>query len=400
LTIRTRAAPPARLLRGLLTISLPATIISLLVLAAGVEAWVRFTWDPRRGTPGLFISDPVRGQRLAANYDGWFAGVPTHTNNLGFRDDRDYDLAKPAGTFRILVLGDSVTFGHGSVHTYPRLLEDALREWRPDVGWQVWNLGVPGYNTTQVLVHLLDVGPSFQPDLVVVAFYENDLTGNTPIPEPGVAARALAGTVSWVQRHLHSFEFYKRIGLQLAWMTSRKDSFRLRLEHLGTESALLAAAADVHTLPEQRITPYERLSDDQVQANRCVYGEKPSPSLMHDVQRQEGWADWERAVARFRALHRSGAYRIVFFLNMVPPICSDGDFFYEGGTRGFNDFLMRYMSDGMPAVSTVDAFLRRRPSEMPAARGHAIGNANMTKAEVLFDYLSREVLPPLIAPPE
>ena len=63
----------------------------------------------------------MRGQRLAPNYDGWFAGVPVHINGLGFRDARDYALEKGPNTFRILVLGDSVTFGHGSVdeHTYP-----------------------------------------------------------------------------------------------------------------------------------------------------------------------------------------------------------------------------------------------------------------------------------------
>ena len=87
------------------------------------------------------------------SYDGWFAGVPVRINNLGFRDPREYPLEKPPGTFRILVLGDSVTFGHGSLYetTYPYLLEQRLKQWRPSVNWQVWNLGVPGYNTRQEL---------------------------------------------------------------------------------------------------------------------------------------------------------------------------------------------------------------------------------------------------------
>ena len=150
------------------------------MVAAAVEVWVRATWDPRKGRPGFFLSDPVRGQRLAPNYDGWFAGVPVHINSLGCATRASTQLAKGPNTFRILVLGDSVTFGHGSVyeHTYPFLLEQRLKAWRPDVDWQVWNAAVPGYNTSQELAHLLEVGDRFQPDLVIVGFFDNDLIDN------------------------------------------------------------------------------------------------------------------------------------------------------------------------------------------------------------------------------
>ena len=47
--------------------------------------------------PGFYVSDPVLGIRLNPDYDGWFAGVPARINALGFRDHRDYDVAKPAG---------------------------------------------------------------------------------------------------------------------------------------------------------------------------------------------------------------------------------------------------------------------------------------------------------------
>ena len=108
-----------------------ATVVAAVFAAILVEIWVRMSWDDSRGRPGFFLSDPVLGQRLAANYDGWFAGVPAHTNSLGFRDTREYALSKPPGTFRIIVLGDSVTFGHGALFetTYPYLLEQRLREW-------------------------------------------------------------------------------------------------------------------------------------------------------------------------------------------------------------------------------------------------------------------------------
>ena len=132
-------------LRKLLILGLPAALLSVVVAVALIEVWVRVRWDERRGTPGFYVSDAVLGQRLGAGYDGWFAGAPVKINDLGFRDPRNYSLAKTPGTFRILVLGDSVTFGHGAVYetTYPYLLEQRLKQWRPDVEWQVWNLGVP-----------------------------------------------------------------------------------------------------------------------------------------------------------------------------------------------------------------------------------------------------------------
>ncbi len=94
--------------RKVLTISVPAALIGVLVAQCAIELWVRARWDPRRGRPGFFLSDPIRGQRLAAGYDGWFAGVPVHINSLELRDPREYDLKKRPNTFRILMLGDSV----------------------------------------------------------------------------------------------------------------------------------------------------------------------------------------------------------------------------------------------------------------------------------------------------
>ena len=102
-------------MRKFIAISVPAAIVALAAVASAIELWTRFNWNPLKGTPGFFLSDPARIQRLAPGYSGWFAGVPVKINGLGLRDNREYNLAKGPETFRILVLGDSVTFGHGSV---------------------------------------------------------------------------------------------------------------------------------------------------------------------------------------------------------------------------------------------------------------------------------------------
>ena len=375
--------------RKLLAITVPAIGVMAIVMAAAVEVWVRATWEPRKGRPGFFLTDAARGQRLAAGYDGWFAGVPVHINQLELRDQREYDLAKRPNTFRILVLGDSVTFGHGSVaeHTYPYLVEQRLEAWRPDIDWQVWNAAVPGYNTSQELAHLLDVGPRFQPDLVVVGFFENDLIDNRPMASPGVMSKALAGSLSFLRRHVYSLEFYKKAYLTLAWRHSRSDEYRRRVEHLGTEESLLAGVEDASALKQQALTPFDRLSDAQVRDVNCVYGMKPNATLIPAIEHDDGFAAWLAAVRGFQRLHAEGTYRIVFFLNDAPPVCPDGDVFYDGGSKVIDEFYLRLMSEGTPAVSTYDAFLHVRPSQMPNASGHSIGNSNVVKADVLFEFL-------------
>ena len=52
--------------RKLLFLTVPAAAVMAIVMAAAVEVWVRATWKPRKGRPGFFLTDAVRGQRLAA----------------------------------------------------------------------------------------------------------------------------------------------------------------------------------------------------------------------------------------------------------------------------------------------------------------------------------------------
>ena len=386
--------PPAKLL----LVSLPAIALALVVMGVAVEAWVRARWEPRKGVPGFFLSDAARGIRLAPGYSGWFAGVPVRINQLGLRDPREYDLAKRPETFRILVLGDSVTFGHGSIyeHTYPFLLEQRLKAWRPDIGWEVWNAGVPGYNTSQELAHLVELGPRAAPDLVVVGFFINDVIENRPMQQPGPVRRLTAGALSLARKYLYSIELYRKVYLQLAWKMSPTDGYRRRLEHLESEENL-ARVADTRTLEEQVLTPYERLTEDALHSVNCYQGMRAGPEVIDDMRRQAGFSEWLKAVSEFQRLHQTGAYRVMFFLNMVPPVCPDGDVFYDGGSSGLNDYLMGVLGTGVPAISSYEAFLRVRPSQMPMATAHAIGNSNDVKADVLFQYLRDHVLPEALA---
>ena len=382
--------------------SLASALAALLVAAGALEVWVRLAWNPHKGAPGFFLSDPRRGQRLAAGYDGWFAGVPVHINSLELRDPREYELKKRPNTFRILVLGDSVTFGHGSVyeHTYPYLTEQRLKAWRPDIDWQVWNASVPGYNTSQELAHLLEVGDRYQPDLVVVGFFDNDLSDNRPLSEPGRLRTGAARVLSFARRHVYSLEFYKQAYLTGIWRLSGSDEYRRRVEHLGIEESLLAKGSDVSGVPEQQLTAFERLTDEQVSRNICRDGMRVNESSVSSFQHDPRFQQWSDAVRGFQRLNQSGRFRIMFMVNNAPPSCTvvepAADFFYDGGSRLFDRLYLRILGNGTPAVSSYDAFLHTRPSQMPYAAGHSIGNANVVKTDVLFGFLRDCVLPKLI----
>src|SRR5947209_20240288 len=71
--------------------------------------------------------DPERAWALRPNADDFTVDKPTHINSDGFRD-REFSPAKPAGTQRIVCVGDSYTYGWGVDvrDSYPKQLERAL----------------------------------------------------------------------------------------------------------------------------------------------------------------------------------------------------------------------------------------------------------------------------------
>lgn len=392
-----------RPVRTLVALALAATILGGLVSLALIEVWVRWQWDHKRGTPGFSVSDPVRGQRLLPGYDGWFAGVPVQVNALGFRDPREYAVTKPPGTVRILVLGDSVTFGHGAIFetTYPYLLEQRLKAWRTDVRWEVWNLGVPGYNTGQELSHLREVGPRFDPDLVIVGFYPNDFTANEVL-EPSWLRHVTSALLRLMQRRLYSYEFYKRAYLTARWKLLTNDGDRRRLEHLADESALLSSAESVADRREQQLSEVEYFDDQQVRDFKCIGVPQVDPNSLGELAagiraRAPTVAPWLDAVRELQRLGREGVYRLMFFVNMAPQPCPGADRFYNAGALADDDVLLEVLGEGTPVVSSTRAFLHYRPSQVPGAVGHSIGNANRVKADILFDFLRARVLPPLLA---
>lgn len=135
---------------------------------------------PRYHTDYRYGRYAIRGIRPNADFwhtsaDGSWRFV---TNSKGFRDTREFAYAKPPGTLRILVLGDSHTQGYEvrQEATYAAVAERFLtfRGTRAEA----INAGVSGFSTAEALVFLENEGYKYHPDVVVLGFYANDFEDN------------------------------------------------------------------------------------------------------------------------------------------------------------------------------------------------------------------------------
>lgn len=127
-------------------------------------------------------------------------GIPVQIGSAGFRTE-EFSLPKPAGTFRILTIGDSTTFGWRvqQAETYGKQLEQLLNGQNPaqqiveadprvcpivaegDSGvcpnYEVINAGVPGWTLEAERNFLLDQGFGYEPNAIILSItVVNDIT--------------------------------------------------------------------------------------------------------------------------------------------------------------------------------------------------------------------------------
>jgi hypothetical protein len=158
--------------------------LALMGLAAGfviIEGSAEYLLDPFRCDPELGWSFEPDSKTLKLSGAREFGPVQVRVNADGFRDDaRSAD--KPAGAYRIAVLGDSIVAAlqvdHAEVFT--SLLQRRLdAESVPGRSVEVLNAGVDGYGTAQELLILRHRVAPFAPDLVLLSMYlGNDITDN------------------------------------------------------------------------------------------------------------------------------------------------------------------------------------------------------------------------------
>ncbi len=98
-------------------------------------------------------------------------------NKNGENDTHIYSQNKPTSTYRIVTLGDSITFGLYIPQqlNFSKVLESSLGNACQTKKIEVINLGVPGYDPTYEVEHFRLHGVGYHPDLVIWSLSNEDL---------------------------------------------------------------------------------------------------------------------------------------------------------------------------------------------------------------------------------
>jgi lysophospholipase L1-like esterase len=178
--------------------------LTLVVLEVGVriinpqdlEFWDSHAFRRIQETEPHFIENIPGGQ---AN----FIGVPVTINTHGLRG-AEIRSPKPSNTTRILVVGDSVTFGYGIPleSTYVRVLEKLLNAGSKAPNYEVLNGGTLGGALSDYDYFLHKKAELLQPDLVLVSLNLNDIV---VYPDPGATSE------SEIQRHGRLFRRTRKL---------------------------------------------------------------------------------------------------------------------------------------------------------------------------------------------
>jgi lysophospholipase L1-like esterase len=178
--------------------------------------WLSFARSPD-------LSFGVRSWTLHHELRPGFSSPNVRTNSFGLRSP-EVAVPKPEGTFRILILGDSFTFGFGVADdkVFARRLEAQLRSRNPNASIEVVNAGVLSYCPLLEYLqyrHRLHV---LEPDLVILNFDMSDVQDHMAysrdtvfssdgvplfVTEPSLRdqkASAMPGLLSfeWIGRHI------------------------------------------------------------------------------------------------------------------------------------------------------------------------------------------------------
>ena len=106
-------------------------------------------------------------------------GFRVKTNDDGFREDKNYALVKDKDTYRIFVLGDSVSFGLGvnADETFPKILEKKLNQNSESLGYkkfEVINASVPAYHLLFYRNIYYRKVRKYHPDFLIIGYCFND----------------------------------------------------------------------------------------------------------------------------------------------------------------------------------------------------------------------------------
>lgn len=166
--------------------NLVTLLFSILLCLIIGELAARFVAKANRAKMSLrdppCIIDTEFERRYVPNWSGMCLACgkkyKAQTNSLGLRE-RELSFDKDDKFYKLLFLGDSITFGVGVEvdATFVRLVEKLLNSSKDfaDKRSKTINAGVAGAGTIHEISLLRDIGIRYHPDIVVLNFFLNDI---------------------------------------------------------------------------------------------------------------------------------------------------------------------------------------------------------------------------------
>ena len=238
--------------------TLAVVALTLVVFVIGAEVMLRAacTYCDYSERNGGAYSSPYRANPaagwyhvIAADRDGTYAKPEfdheRRINSLGLRDvepARD----KPAGTFRIIGIGDSFTEGVGVAleDSYLNVLARNLNADPDLVDVSVMSAGVAGSDPIFGYTLLRDKLLMFEPDLVILTVNESDVSdviirgGKERFLSDGSLRQAEPPADEWLYEVSHFYRFIKMAVLGYDWLhlrrSERKRKISEAVDHIGT----------------------------------------------------------------------------------------------------------------------------------------------------------------------
>ena len=227
---------------------LASTLVALalgemMVRALGLAPRVYPLWTAGEHTAFQRSTNPLLGYEYKPSFrsdhpaTAEAAVVFASINSDGLRDI-EREVAKPSGTRRIVLLGDSVVSGHGTPdldHTISRRLEARFNDPRVEV----LNVSVCGYNTRAEVELLQSKGLKYEPDLVVLVFTGNDYENSNAGGDVARYGGTMSGHRALMSLCIHSdLARTAAVRLGLIRLGDTIDVYRWHADAMGTNNVV------------------------------------------------------------------------------------------------------------------------------------------------------------------
>ena len=226
LRIKLKNSNTARFVLLIVSLLLALFIGEAVIRAFRLAPPVQALWVDDNQAIYIRSTNAILGHVLRPDFSQAHPNGRATVNSHGLRD-RERSIAKPPGTRRILVLGDSVVEGV----TYVPDDKTLTRQWEAlysDGKTEVLNLGISGYCTRAEIELLERVGLQFQPDIVVVVFVINDFHNFN------LEHTANGGVIDRPEWSKHLFVgscLFRFLSLRFNWYEFATESDPLRWNH-------------------------------------------------------------------------------------------------------------------------------------------------------------------------